>query len=344
MVLFKWSISLLLSALCLMSLNHASSAFTSIPFLSSSPSKFAQSNTNVYGIEEWRQEARTLNKLIEEHHDDHDDDDDDDDDSDNEVVGSLPIHLMDVSKVALQGEKLYLQFTQDEELRLFQQAVDCHHGMFGLGFLTTTYYEESSSEVEVLYDTISLVEIQDFRLMGDDFGILLVAQVVGRALILQTNANDDSGPEGGLSPKEPLKAVCEEIVNREEIKSLDEAIKMAKAVVSLVEDVSKVERQQRLQSEDADDVDEEESRLDRFHEAVQNALLVSQKQGGAFQNGASEWDKLDAISWAAFSTNECLSNDKTFRLAALDNHCMTNRLQLATYWLSDVLQDIKQAS
>lgn len=327
MMFFKSTTQLFtkLSALCVLIswIFSEATAFTTTKPVQSSPS-VTQSITSLYGIQEWRDEARRNSQADESN----------DDDDDGEVVGSVPIHLVDSSKVALQGERVYLQFTEDDEVRLFQQAVDFHHGVFGLGFLYKSYGEDGT-ENEHMYDTISLLEIQDFNLMGDEFGIFLVAQVVGRALILHTNASV-------LAPEEPLKAVCEEIYNREEIKTLQQATEMGQNVVSLIGEVCQVERQHRMRLKDINDLDEEESRMDRFNEAARQALQ-SQKQQGAFQDGASEWDKLDAISWAAFSTSECLSNDTAYRLAALDNHCLTNRLQLATFWLTDVLADIKQA-
>jgi hypothetical protein len=54
------------------------------------------------------------------------------------------------------------------------------------------------------------------------------------------------------------------------------------------------------------------------------------------------WQELTAISWAAFATGACLADDSTFRLSALDMDCVSNRLQLAVYWLSDVRFEVEQ--
>jgi hypothetical protein len=54
------------------------------------------------------------------------------------------------------------------------------------------------------------------------------------------------------------------------------------------------------------------------------------------------WQELTAISWAAFASGACLADDSTFRLSALDMDCVSNRLQLAVYWLSDVRFEVEQ--
>ena len=144
---------------------------------------------------------------------------------------------------------------------------------------------------------------------------------------------------------------------------MSEASKMGRVVEELIARVSLVE--DRLRSRHRPD-DDDETRLERYQEAFQRALSVRRRQERRLypfeteeeeeeeeEKDVSEsmarrttvytWDELDAISWAAFSTSESLSLDEVYRLAALDNDCLTNRLQLATYWLSDVLQDVKQA-
>ena len=265
----------------------------------------------------------------------------------------VPLHLMSSHQVALPGEKLYLQFTRDDEVRLFQQAVDDHQGIFGLGFI-------SEDDDDTLYDKISLVEIQDYNMMGGAFGIFLSVQVVGPAVIVDSECNADKAPSTDSElrideqgDKQPLVVLCTEIMNREETMGLDEASALGRSIERLIAEVCKAEN--KLQMADDDDL----NRWDRYREAYYNAFeadtqgytysarhTTQEKCSDDFSLASAEkkytWKELNAISWAAFSTSERLQQDSTYRLAALDNDCVTNRLLLATYWLSDLLLDVLQ--
>jgi len=275
------------------------------------------------------------------------------DNCDNDVIRHVPIHLVDSKQVALQGETMYLQFTEDDEVRLFQRAIDCHEGVFGLGFV--------SSQDDVLYDKISIVEIKDYNMMGDKFGIFLSAKVVGRAMLLEeTQVRPSSATYSDLplednEEKQFMAALCSEIVNRSEQVTLAQASEMGRAVEALIAEVSNAEKEACVVSGDK----QEEDRWDRYRQAYYDAL-DSDTQGYTYSEqdsheiliaGATKeqsdlytWKELNAMSWAAFSTSDSLQNDEIYRLAALDNDSLSNRLLLATYWLSDVLQDVRQGA
>ena len=85
-------------------------------------------------------------------------------------------------EILLPGDVTYLQLVDDDEVRLFQQAQDVHGGIFGIGVLQ----EEISGEKERsmhLWDVITLLAIKDYRMMEDQIGIFVTAQVVGRGRI-----------------------------------------------------------------------------------------------------------------------------------------------------------------
>jgi hypothetical protein len=306
--------------------------------------------SRLFGISEWREQAliddssSPTQSSSREWSDDREG---------NEMIRHLPIHVVNSNQVALQGETLYFQFTRDDEVRLFQQAIDCHEGVFGLGF--------HSDNDGILYDKISLVEIKDYNMMGDEFGIFLAVQVVGRAMIFGTDVRSNSSSSSSAQDEErqPLVSLCSEILNRQELVTLAKASEMGKAAEKLIAEVCNAENESSIiVGED------EENRWDRYREAYHRALeldalgytysaLDSEDRRSSLISDSSDrdeitpqysWRELNAISWAAFSTSEFLKQDEPYRLAALDNDCVTNRLLLATYWLSDVLQDVKQGA
>ena len=291
--------------------------------------------TALRGIHEWREAAISSNELQSEvknknennrrqwHVD-----------GDSFIIREIPVLVTGSHRVALQGENIYLQFTTDSEVRLFQQAIDCHHSIFGLGFL--------SLEENIIYDKISLVEIEDYKMMGDEFGIFLSAKVVGRADML---AFDDSSKDEALEERDVVPAMVSEICHRKEPLSLSEVSQLGSMVEQLIAKLCTTENESEMLL-----FGSEQDRWDRYQEAYRQALesdsldylsLSSDETDDA--NAVYSWKELNAISWAAFSTNECLARDETYRLAALDNDCLTNRLKLAAYWLSDVLLDVSQA-
>ena len=296
------------------------------------------SSFRLFGISEWRdQSTGDLHHSSRIH------------DGISRRIRKVPLHLLSSKQVALPGEIVYLQFTRDDEVLLFQQAVDNHQGIFGLGFI--------SEDDDILYEKISLAEIQDYNMMGGAFGIFLSVQVVGLAEIVETECSDEKSLGSvsesrmkGQEDKETFVVLCNEIMNRREHMGLVEASDLGRSVEKLIAEVCIAENQLRMP------VDSDQNRWDRYREAYYLAFEAD-TQGYTYSAGdtSSEccasslddetiytWKGLNAISWAAFSTSESLQQDATYRLAALDNDCITNRLLLATYWLSDLLLEVVQ--
>jgi len=295
--------------------------------------QFTVSPSCLFGINEWREQAlENINSRSTY------------DTQETKVTDYVPIYLMDSKRVALPGETVYLQFTENDDVRIFQQAIDYKQGIFGLGFV--------SSEDDVLYDKVSLVEIKEYNMMGDRFGVFLSCQVVGNAMILETNLNSIRHDESKQS--EPVIALCSEVTSPVETMKLADASSLGRKVETLIAHVHMAEKERRLQADNEDDDDDDDNRWSRYH-AAYKAIFQSDSHGYTYTNEestASEkgsstmytWKQLNAISWAVFSTSQSLQQDYLYRLAALDNDYMTNRLLFASYWLVDVLKDIENGT
>jgi hypothetical protein len=264
-------------------------------------------------------------------------------------VRQVPLLLVDSNQVVLQGETKYFYWNRDDEVRLFQQALDRNERIFGLGFVR----KEDEDDEEILLDKIALMEILDYNLMGGDYGIFCSAKVVGRGNILLPEVGSQCDDE---NDKTPVTAICTEYLDRSESLSLSEANKMANAVEQLITDISIAERHQSsrgfLSDEEDDDGGTFLNRLDGFRAAYQEALACD--SNGYFLSSRDHhapsssrhlgrsWRELNAISWAAYSSSSSLVQDEVYRLSALDIDLITNRLRFATYWLSDVLLEVEQ--
>ena len=270
------------------------------------------------------------------------------------TVRRVPILLTSSSKVALLGESRYFQWTENDDIKLFQDAVDHNEGVFGLGFIHERGIHEDGEEGElVCLDKIALMQIEDFNTMGQELGIFCKAKVVGRASMLYsepcTNLDDD-----------PKYALCSEFFDRRETLSLQETNQLARKVLNLVEETSNalIHECRMPEAFNDDDDDEEETepsgqsgtRLDRFKRAYKAALLADTQ--GYYHNAASSdisrdtsacdnrllsWKQINAVSWAAYAMNKCLEVDQTYRVQAMDFELVSNRLQFAVFWLSDIL-------
>lgn len=247
--------------------------------------------TSVSGISEWRDLA----------HDDM-----------SKPIGILP----SLSRgVILQGQTKYLQLTEDADIQLFQQALDGHESIIGMGLLM-------HDGINVL-NTMPLLEIEDYNRMGGDFGIFAKVRVVGRARMLEglrcTEHFDEQDDQDGASDSV-------------------EANNMADIIESAIAELSAIERVTGSEVEN--------SRLDRYWTAYQ-AALESDNQGYVVSSNSRatkqrSWQELASVSWAAYSTSISQEDDATFRLNAMNMQSITERLDLAMRWLSDVRQDVEQ--
>lgn len=274
----------------------------------------------------------------------------------------VPVMNVTPDQVVLQGEKKYFQFQSDDELRLFQRALDRNHGIFGLGVII----REDDDGDDVMMNKIQLMEITEYNMnLGVDFGIFCTAQAVGRASILNLLDNNESGTsvDERNSIEEPLIAICEEhFDNQEAYFSMEDTNQMARSVVEVIANLSDKEQDViRKECSDGHDVeilhvvdddkeddydDYEETRKDRFVQAFINSMEADSQgyisNSPPTREGVLSWKEMNAISWAAFSSALTPSEDEMYRLHAMDQDTITDRLKLATYWLSDVVQEVEQ--
>ena len=108
------------------------------------------------------------------------------------------------------------------------------------------------------------------------------------------------------------------------------------------------EKDDEQEEEEEEDLDEEEqTRGDRFTYAYLDAL-ESDSQGyissGQEREGLYSWKEMNAISWAAFSSDLVSSEEATMRLHAFDQDRITDRLKLASYWLVDTFEGVEYGS
>jgi hypothetical protein len=300
-------------------------------FAPSLPQTTNRGSSRVFGIAEWRDLSVGEGGVFQEHPK-----------KEQTATVLLPLLPIDSEHLVLQGQTVYLQFVEETEVRLFQQALDHHERIFGMGLLSNTGTDSADADsITIILDTMPLLEIQDYNLMGGKFGIFCTAKVVGRAAvqeIFQSEENEDV----------PIMAQCTEVFDRFENSNLEMANNLASMIENLIADVSDIEESSRgAPTSSLMMLDDGITRMDRYQAAYESAL-ESDSQGyllspsSSSPSGDRSWRELNAVSWAAFATSTCLADDSTFRLSALDMDCVHNRLQLAMYWLSDVRFEVEQ--
>lgn len=265
-------------------------------------------------------------------------------------------------KAVLQGEKKYFQFHSNDELRLFQRALDRNHGIFALGVII----REDEDGDDVMMSKLQLMEIKEYNMnLGVDFGIFCTAQAVGRVSLLSLlDKNLGSYVDECDTVNEPLIAICEErFEDQETYYSMEDANEMARSVLEVMSKLSDKEQDSirsdpsnnhdvkilyDVNNDQEDDNDgQEEARKDRFAHAYLESLESDSNgyiSSGPLKEGLLSWKEMNAISWAAFSAALIPSEDETMRLHAFDQDRITDRLKLASYWLSDIVEEVEQES
>lgn len=291
---------------------------TASAFVATAPSP--RLSTRAFGIGEWREGASE--GLIANHP--------------ATKVRELPILPRDSTQILLQGQTTHLQFVDDDEVRLFRQALSKCGGVFGMGLFQTDNGED------VLLDTMPLLEIQDYNVMGGDFGVFCEARVMGKARVHSEVQGQDTA-EG-----QPISVACTEFSDDAvDDSNLEMANKVADMIENLIYDMSDIE-ESCLDSMPPSELNQDDpSRATRFVEAYQ-AAIESDRQGYLFKDRSAaknnrSWRELTALSWAAFSTSNDLAKDETYRINALGMDGVVNRLKLALYWLSDVRFEMEEA-
>ncbi|KAL3921321.1 MAG: hypothetical protein SGILL_002809 [Bacillariaceae sp.] len=310
------------------------------PFSNSAVTSTMARSSQLFGISEWRDEAACSAG------------------GDDMMKREVPLHLMPSSEVAIPGETKYFQFQTESELRLFQQAMDRHHGIFGLGLMVTKeedhfepidgqLKEEDVDEEEqaTMVQKIALMEIVDYKNMNlrVDLGVFVEAQVVGRATSLAVEEYESKQEKNGSCGT--LMAECIECLDEPETHfTLEQVNSMAEDMVELIAKISHEEESSLECSVEEEDCD---TRRDRFQKAVRD-VYVTDSHGYTMPSmskpGLRSWKELSAISWAAFSSSSSYQWEETHRLYALDMPRIATRIQLASFWLSDLLVQAEQAA
>ena len=308
-------------------------------------------STQLNGIAEWRDLPSGVT------HDDEDRDEAGDLLKYGASARRVPVVSVTPEQAVLQGEKKYFQFHSNDELRLFQQALDHNHGIFALGLII----RQDEDGDDVMMRKLQLMEVKEYNMnLGVDFGIFCTAQAVGRATVLSLlNSVPQSSVDGNDAGKEPLIAICEEYFDYPEAHySMEDANEMARNVLKLMSELSDKEQDLNdkhdvkilydINSDREEDLDDdEETRKDRFEHAYIESL-ESDSHGyissAPLEKGILSWKEMNAISWAAFSSAFIPSEDETMRLHAFDQNRITDRLKLASYWLSDIVEEVEQES
>jgi len=269
------------------------------------------SASHLFGISAWREHGLLENEKVPNaiHH---------------KPLRKVPMLTVPASEVALPGDVRYYQWNSDEEIELFRKTM-AGHAVFSLGLAGD----------DVFYDKVVLMQVEHW--VGDEeLGVFVQAQAVGTASLWQRREDDT--------------ILCTEWNDRkEDYVSLQQANELVSHVEGLIRQVSMCEEEDPFFPPGSilnfeDDYDETETRWDRYKLAYQQALKVIENQGFISQTEASSttlrsWCQVSAASWAAFGTSLCLKEDEPYRLAALDNDAMTNRLKFAQFWLTDVLKE-----
>ena len=277
----------------------------------------------------------------------------------------VPVVCVTPGQAVLQGEKKYIQFHSNDELRIFQQAFDRNHGIFALGVIISEHVEKEESD-EIVMSKLQLMEIKDYNMnLGVDFGIFCTAQAVGKATLLSLLSSEQhSSGDEEKAANDSLIAICEERFDRQETHfTIEDANEIAKSVLQLMTQLSDTEQENsddtlsnnhdvRIlrdvnNSEEEDYDDYEDTRYCRFAHAYLESL-DSDSHGyisnEPMEEGMLSWKEMNAISWAAFSSDLIPSEEGTMRLHAFDQDRVIDRLKLASYWLADILEEVKQKS
>lgn len=258
-------------------------------------------------------------------------------------------------EVLLQGETKQLRLYEDRFIKIFQDVMDNHAGVVGMGLIADSG----------IIQTVPLCEVEASNTM-EGFGIFVTIRVVGRAQLLE------------IMQQEPyLRAVCMEIADEippnlelpnmvgnniqhlmELLSGMEQRLNQARKNKEIEDEemdrritLAKLEDRFYMDEgeddggdeEDDGDVDEEDDeaevfldRQTRFDKAY-NIALTTDAQGYRVTDdtGDRSAQELTAMSWAAFCTNLLPSEESTFRIQALDCNNLFERLKLAAQMLRE---------
>eukprot|EP00521_Asterionellopsis_glacialis_P008605 CAMPEP_0195285906 /NCGR_PEP_ID=MMETSP0707-20130614/3571_1 /TAXON_ID=33640 /ORGANISM="Asterionellopsis glacialis, Strain CCMP134" /LENGTH=370 /DNA_ID=CAMNT_0040345477 /DNA_START=199 /DNA_END=1311 /DNA_ORIENTATION=+ len=257
-------------------------------------------------------------------------------------------------EVLLQGETKQLRLYEERFIELFEDCMENHSGVVGMGLLASSG----------IIQTVPLCEIEAYNRM-DGFGIFATIRVVGRASLVE------------LTKQEPyLKAVCTEIVD-----DISPNLELSNHLASNIENfmllLSSMERQLSTASKENDEMNEEDVEMQRRIKIAQlddRFYAESEDEGDDDESGDDDEDdtleldrrgrfskayevalatdtqgycvsstkksdrtpaELTALSWSSFCTELLPESDATYRIQALDCDNLFDRLKLASHMLRD---------
>jgi len=320
------------SLLLQLSFNLGSHAFRIV----STPHRAASKTTRLFGISEWRDImfdnipdniSSTTTGL------------------DEQPAKSVCLLPFPYTQVLLQGETKQLRLYEERFVKLFDDVMEKHEGVVAMGLLA------SSGVIQ----TVPLAEVEAYNRM-EGFGIFVTLRVVGRAKLRE------------LLQQEPyMKAVCTEISDEfpsagEEPDVMADTIENAMITLSALEHNLKelssgsAEKQKLDDKFFNDDIEEEDDdeeisatgtrddRRRRFQKAYRIALDTdSQGYVSSLTSDSNNTTKvvsrspreLSAVSWAAFMTEVMSEQDANYRIQAMDETNVFERLKLASYMLRE---------
>jgi hypothetical protein len=264
------------------------------------------------------------------------------------------------TEVLLQGETKQLRLYEERFIKLFDDVMENHGGVVAMGLLADSG----------IIQTVPLCEVEAYNRM-DGFGIFVTIRVVGRAQLVDLVQQEPyiKGVCSELADKFPpnlempnlladtitdamitlsaLEHKLEQIANDPDSEidaEMERRINVAKLDDKFFDDdVEEDEDEDEDDDEDDDDDDADEPAMDRrrrFQQAYRVAMdtdtqgYVSSSQGSSQDNGRAP-KELAAISWAAFMTEFMLEQDATYRIQAMDETDIFERLKLASYMLRE---------
>jgi len=254
-------------------------------------------------------------------------------------------------EVLLQGETKQLRLYEDRFVELFDDVMEKHEGVVAMGLLASSG----------LIKTVPLCEVEAYNRM-EGFGIFVTLRVVGRAQLLD------------VVQQEPyIKAVCTELSDKFP-PNLDMPNLLADAIEDAMLTLSALEHKLELVAEDpeteedtemerrinvaklddkyfADDIDDDDDddddepmvdRRRRFQQAYRVAFdtdtqgYVSSPSSPKGNGSAGRTpQELAAVSWAAYMTEFLPEQDAIYRIQAIDETEIFERLKLASYMLRE---------
>lgn len=278
--------------------------------------------SRVHGISEWRDNCFVESEFL------------------TELRKPVCLVPFDYEEALVQGQTKELRFYEDRFIHLFDDVMDNHEGVLAMALL--------SEEDEAILSSVPLCEIAAYNRMAEQFGIFLTIKCVGRVELMDL---DQDG--------EYMVAECIEIVDSgtpdltQANLVADSIEKMVKRMSSIEDELSdRLEEQVEFGSQlpdgiefvndsdnfsGGDDDDDAPTRVERYQEAVQQAL-ESDSQGYMLSSSSQSQrsvQELTAISWAAFATEAVDDLDAQFRVQALDTNDLVERLKLGLFLLNE---------